>query len=135
MSRALDRFDDESVNRKPQGGRTNSASALIIHACAAAIYWFEHVGLGRPTERDRDAEFAATANVAELRDLLTFTADRLTVLTSEFDAGPTATDHEQRVFLYEGDYSDASVALHALEELFQHLGHLEVTADALTPST
>jgi hypothetical protein len=30
-----------------------------------------------------------------------------------------------------GDRTDGALALHVLEELFQHLGHMEVTADAL----
>ena len=46
-------------------------------------------------------------------------------------AGPTAEDHEYRAFLPGGDRSDAALVLHVFEELFQHLGHMEVTADAL----
>lgn len=38
---------------------------------------------------------------------------------------------ELRVFLHGNDRSDESLVLHALEELFQHLGHLELTADAV----
>lgn len=133
MGKALDRFDDESVNLRPHGERTNSAAGLVVHACAAAPYWFEHIGLGRPVERDRDNEFTARATVQELRDLLATTADRLTALAVDLEAGPTMTDHELRVFLHGDDRSDGSLVLHALEELFQHLGHLELTADALSP--
>lgn len=32
------------------------------------------------------------------------------------------------------DRSDGALVLHVLEELFQHLGHMEVTADALGES-
>ncbi len=87
---ALDRFDDESVNRRPHGDRTNSAAALIVHACAAATYWFEHVGLGRPIERDRDGEFEATATVEDLRGLLAVTSGRLAELAIDLERGPTA---------------------------------------------
>ena len=131
MHAALDRFDNESVNRRPHGDRTNSAAGLVVHACAAATYWLEHVGLGRPVERDRDREFEATATVVELRELLAVTSDRLTTLAVEFDMGPTALDHEWRDSLNGGDTSDGSLVLHVLEELFQHLGHLELTADAV----
>ncbi|MEQ1872887.1 MAG: DinB family protein [Ilumatobacteraceae bacterium] len=131
MEKALDRFDDASVNRRPHGDRTNSAAGLIVHACAAAPYWFEHIGLGRPVERDRESEFTATATVQELRDLLATTADRLTALAADLETGPTVPDHELRVFLHGEDRSDGSLVLHALEELFQHLGHLELTADAI----
>jgi hypothetical protein len=131
MASALERFDDESVNRRPHGDGTNSGAVLIVHACAAATYWLEHVGLGSPVERDRDREFATTATVDELRALLATTSDRLTSLAVEFDTGPTSTDHEWRLTLNGGDVSDGSLVLHVLEELFQHLGHLELTADAI----
>ncbi len=131
MGQALDRFDDETVNLRPHGAGTNSAAALIVHACSSARYWFEHIGLGRHLDRDRDAELTARSTVAELRAVLDDTARRLTALAVELDAGPAASDHELRVFLHGGDTSDASLVLHALEELFQHLGHLELTADAV----
>lgn len=131
MGRVLDRFDDETVNVRPHGEGTNSAAGIISHACAAAIYWFEHIGLGRDVERRREAEFDAVATVPELRTLLEDTQHRLATLAEELDEGPSAEDHELRVFLHGDDRSDASLVLHALEELFQHLGHLELTADAL----
>jgi len=133
MGAALDRFDDGSVNAAPHGPGTNSAAALIVHACASSTYWLGHVGLGRPGERDRDAEFGVTATVEELRALLARTGEQLTELIIEVDAGPAVTDHELRVFLHDGDASDGSVVLHVFEELYQHLGHLELTADALHP--
>ena len=131
MAATLDRFDDDSVNRAPHGAGTNSAAALIVHACASSTFWLGHVGLGRPGERDRDAEFSATSTVDELRALLVRTGAQLRELIDEADAGPTITDHELRVFLQSGDSSDGSLVLHVLEELYQHLGHLELTADAL----
>jgi hypothetical protein len=134
MATALDRFDDESVNRRPHGDRTNSAAVLIVHACAAATYWLEHVGLGRPVERDRDSEFETTATVEDLRSLLAMTSARITALAIDLDTGPTTTGHERRESLHGGDTSDGSLVLHVLEELFQHLGHLELTADALNPT-
>ena len=49
----------------------------------------------------------------------------------EFPAGPTATDHPFRDFMPGADRTDGALVLHVLEELFQHLGHMEVTADAV----
>jgi len=131
MAKALERFDDSTVNVRPFGEATNSAAVLVVHACAAARFWFEHIGLGRPTDRDRDAEFTATATVAELQALVAETRSAMVEIISAFDDGPTATEHELRVFSPGGDTSDGSVMLHSLQELFQHLGHLEITADAV----
>ena len=99
----LDRLDDDSVNAEPEGWGTNSVAGLVMHCCALAPSWFETPG----------------------------TVALLDPLIDEFCAGPTATDHEFRAFLPGGDHSDAALVLHVFEELFQHLGHMEVTADAL----
>lgn len=127
--RALDRFDDASVNRAPHGDGTNSAAVLVTHACAAARFWLTHVALGDATNRVRDDEFVATATVGELRELVRSTCDDLVAASARL-GGDTA-DHPERHRLYEGDASDGSVLLHVFEELFQHLGHLDLTADAL----
>ncbi len=131
MDRTLQRFDDETVNIRPHGAQTNSAAALIVHSCAAARYWFEHIGIGRHVDRDREFEFEVESTISELKILIESTTERLAALATELDAGPSATDHELRTLLHEGDTSDGSLVLHALEELFQHLGHLELTADAV----
>ncbi|MEZ5177080.1 MAG: hypothetical protein R2746_02040 [Acidimicrobiales bacterium] len=44
----------------------------------------------------------------------------------------SGVDEGGRVFLPGEDRSDASVVIHVLEELYQHLGHMELAADALT---
>jgi hypothetical protein len=132
MERVLDRLDDALVNVKPSDWGTNSAAGLIVHCCELAPSWFEMPGLGRDSARDRDAEFAAQASVAELRDRIAIAVERTCVLVDEFVGGPTVTDHPFREFMPGSDRSDGALVLHVLEELFQHLGHLEVTADALT---
>jgi hypothetical protein len=135
--RTLDRFDDATVNRKPPGPDTNSGTVIVTHAWAAARFWIDHAGLGHPTDRVRADEFTAVSTVAELKELVLTTADRLADSVLSYDAGPTGTRNEARDRLADasddtGDGSDGSIVVHALEELFQHLGHLELTADALT---
>lgn len=133
---ALDRFDDTTVNQTPPGPDTNSGTVIVTHAWGAARYWIDHVGLGRPTERVRDDEFTAVSTVADLKSLVSTTADGLAESVVQFDAGPTGTQHEGRGRLAEEngepDGSDGSIVIHVLEELYQHLGHLDLTADALT---
>ncbi|WP_421120691.1 DUF664 domain-containing protein [Aquihabitans daechungensis] len=131
MDRVLDRLDDDLVNVKPDRWGTNSVAGLIVHCCELGPSWFEMPGLGRDSDRDRDAEFAATATVAELRDRIAAATERSCALAVEFDAGPSAADHPFREFMPGTDRTDGALVLHVLEELFQHLGHMEVTADAL----
>lgn len=131
MDKVLDRLDDDNVNQKPEGWGTNSVAGLVVHCCELAPSWFEMPGLGRDSMRDREAEFAAQATVAELRERIATAADRSCALAVEFDAGPTASDHPFRDFMPGDDRTDGALVLHVLEELFQHLGHMEVTADAV----
>ena len=132
MRRVLDRLDDISVNQRPHGPTTNSVASLIVHCCELTPFWLDHVGLDRPSERDRDAEFRAESTVAALRDRLDHVQKRSHDMVGCLSSGQTATYHELRAFLPGGDRSDTAIVLHVLEELYQHLGHMELTADALT---
>ncbi|MGQ0802864.1 MAG: mycothiol transferase [Actinomycetota bacterium] len=132
MLDVADRLGDAKVNERPLGPQTNAVAALIIHCCGVTEYWLGHVGLGRESERERESEFSATATVAELHALVEAT---LVQLGEDLDGimGGTAPDTNRagRVFLLDADESDGSLVLHVIEELFQHLGHAELAADAL----
>jgi uncharacterized damage-inducible protein DinB len=129
-----DRLGDELVNERPPGPETNSVAQLVIHCCGVTEFWLGCVGLGRPTTRDRDSEFTATATVAELHMLVDRNRDQAGADVRAFEAGATTTRHVAvRETLEGGDTSDTAVVLHVLEELFQHLGQMELTADALLP--
>jgi len=134
MLDVADRLGDEKVNERPVGPQTNAVAALIIHCCGVAEFWLGHVGLGRASERERESEFDRTATVGELHALVDATMART---SEDFDRimGGTAPDTNRagRVFLLDGDESDGSLVLHVIEELFQHLGHMELAADALVP--
>lgn len=132
MLEAVDRLGDDLINVKPHGPTTNSVAALVVHCCELTKYWLGHVGLGKPNERDRDAEFHATATVAELHARVEEAIAQAVVDIEQLNVGVTALDNEARLFLPNGDTSDASVFLHVVEEIFQHVGHMDLTVDALT---
>ena len=94
-------------------------------------FWIGHVALGRPTDRDRESEFSSTATVAELRALVDETLAQVGEDLAAMDEGRTQADRTGRQFLEGGDESDGAIVLHVLEELYQHLGHMELAADAL----
>lgn len=127
-----DRLGDASVNERPPGPATNTVTHLITHCCGVSEFWLGHVGLGRPSSRDRDSEFTATATVAELHALVDATVVQISSDLRSLETGKASAEtYEGRQFLQDGDDSDASLVLHVIEELYQHLGQMELTADAL----
>jgi DinB superfamily len=152
MLEVADRLGDDRVNDRPLGTaeaaalptagearasesdqwpQTNAVAALIIHSCAVAEFWIGHVALGRPSDRDREAEFSSTATVAELHTLVASTSSQIKEDLAAIDEGRTQADRTGRQFLEGGDGTDGAIVLHVLEELYQHLGHMELAADAL----
>jgi uncharacterized damage-inducible protein DinB len=125
------RLGDERVNDRPHGSDTNAVAALVIHCCAVTEFWIGHVALGRSSQRNREAEFASTATVAELRAMVDATLVQLGDDLAAIDDGRTQPDRTGRQFLEGRDESDGAIVLHVLEELYQHLGHMELAADAL----
>jgi hypothetical protein len=131
----VDRLGDDRVNRRPHGPHTNTVAALVVHCCGLTEFWLGHVALGEPTDRDRDAEFRHEATVAELHARVAATLARAHALLARIDAGGggggSVAGGRFRATLPDGEGGDAAVAVHVLEELYQHLGHAELTADAL----
>jgi DinB superfamily len=126
-----DRLGDERANERPHGPKTNAPAALVIHCCAVTEFWIGHVALGRPSHRNREEEFSSTATVAELRAMVDATLVQLGDDLAAIDDGRTQPDRTGRQFLEGGDETDGAIVLHVLEELYQHLGHMELAADAL----
>lgn len=130
MLTVADRLGDEQVNERPLGPHTNAVAALIVHCCAVSEYWLGHVGLGRSSDRNRKSEFSRRASVEELHRLIAATIDQAVADIAELDAG-AGQEHHWRSSLPGGDTSDTSIVLHVIEEVFQHLGHMELAVDAL----
>ena len=153
MLDVADRLGDDRVNDRPTGTGDNAVAALIVHCCGVTEFWIGHVALGRPSHRDRDSEFTSIATVAELHAMVGTTLAQVSADLAAMDAGATQADRTGRQFLEGrgdggfavrrsrsrsprrllegGDETDGAIVLHVLEELYQHLGHMEVTADAL----
>ena len=130
-----ERLGDDRVNQRPLGPHTNAVGALIFHCCGVAEFWLGHTGLGRASARDRDSEFSRSATVAELHAAVEASLHQVELDLLALHAGRAAPDHAAcRQLLLDGDESDASLVLHVIEELYQHLGHAELAADALLTS-
>jgi hypothetical protein len=131
MLGVVDRLGDERMTVKPHGASTNTASALVAHSLGVLEFWLGHVALDRPTERDRDSEFVAELTVGQAHERI---EAGLAQAAADLRA-MSSPDHEERNSTWAHDLpggtGDASIVLHVLEEAYQHLGHLELTADAL----
>jgi Protein of unknown function (DUF664) len=132
MLGVADGLGDRRVNERPLGPETNAVAALVAHCCGVTEFWIGHVALGRPTARNRESEFSRTATVADLHVMVDATLRQVGEDLAAMDAGKTQPDRTGRQFLEGGDESDGAIVLHVLEELYQHLGHMELAADALT---
>ena len=132
MLAVADRLGDERVNERPIAPQVNSVASLVVHCCGVAEFWLGHVGVGRPSERDRDAEFTATASVAELHDLVRACLVQVEADLAAIDAGIDSPHADGLQLLDVAPGDPASLVIHVIEELFQHLGHCEIAADALT---
>jgi len=129
MRGVLDRMGGAQLNVRPFGDETNSISALVAHATAVADYWLGHVGLGLATTRDRESEFRFEADDAELRARIDGAQAAADGYVARLDAGEGQPSEVREVLV--GDQTDGSIVVHVLEELYQHLGHMDITADAL----
>jgi hypothetical protein len=126
----VDALGEPLLNERPTRAGTNAVGALVLHCCAVCEFWLGHVALGRPTTRDRASEFARTTTVRECHEAVAATLAQVAADLGRLDKG-AGTPHEARLQLPGGVGDDAAVLLHVIEELFQHLGQMELTKDVL----
>ena len=118
------------LNDRPVDQATNAVGALVVHCTELCEFWLGHVVLGRPSLRDRDAEFGAEVDLDELRRRVDRATSRAAADLAVIADGGGGNPSELRQLAL-GDGSDDAVVLYVLKELHQHLGHMELTADVL----
>ena len=130
LSRA-DELGDDLVSVRPDLEGANSVFAIVTHCCGVLERGGGEGGAGRTIHRDRAAELAATGTIAQLEERVAAQRRRWLDDLRGYDAGaqPAGPDHRD-----EGDpevITQGFVVLHVIEELFQHLGHIDLTVDLL----
>ena len=132
MTAIVEELGDELVNRRPPFRDTNSAFVILTHCLGVMEYWGGATVAERPVQRDRSAEFTASGDVAGLLRRTEHASRRLRedLVGLNAVAAPVSVrrDPDEPVPYTE---SKGAVLVHILEELFQHLGQMEVTRDAL----
>lgn len=97
-------------------------------------FWFGHVALRRPSDRDREAEFSEVESLHDLHRRVAACVSTASRDLEQIAAGLGGGVNSARDFLPGTDRSDSALVLYVLKELFQHLGHIELAADALRQS-
>ena len=120
---------DQLLCRAPEVEGANSVYALIVHCCGVMERWGGETIAGRSISRDRAAEFTATGTLEQLEAVVAAQRRRGVEDLAAFEAGaaPRGPDGGEA-----GDpepITQGFVALHVVEELFQHLGHVDLSVD------
>ncbi len=127
---------DEAANQRPALPGANSPYVLLRHCLGVMEYWGGHVVAGRQVERDRDAEFRSAGPVAALATMAQEAKGRFRADIAAADpAAPPRGSHPTTGPDELEMTSQGHALLHVLEELCQHLGHLEITRDLLRASS
>jgi hypothetical protein len=132
MVDALRRLGDDRVNDRPDLPGANTPFAIVTHCLGVLEFWGGAMVAGREVVRDRDAEFRATGRVDELVERVDAARRRLAqdVAGARWDDPPRLPPTPGHADRPDGQ-RQGGVLLHVLEELFQHLGQLELTRDVL----
>ena len=131
---ALSELDAEALNRRPGGDETNSLAVLAVHSLTSTRSWLSVATGAQLPERDRDAEFRATAGSAdELREfVLGMGRDCQQLLDVDGPIDWTAMRATHARPNEEPEEVVASFALmHALAHLQEHVGQMLLTRQLL----
>lgn len=135
MTRILSELGDDKANRRPALPGANSPFAILTHCLGVLEYWGGATIAGRTVQRDRAAEFRAEGAVTELVERTAAARRRLGSDLAALDSGARPIGESRVPEDMPYGRTQAGVALHVLEELFQHLGQMELTRDVLCSPT
>lgn len=131
----IEGLGDDLANRAPGLPGANSPYAILYHSVAVCHYWIGALVADRKFNRDRDSEFTATGNVADLRRSVSDLKRQLRedIQHVRGDQPPLSGPNQQYSPLpseYRG-WTQGAALMHTLEELAQHHGQMELTRDML----
>jgi hypothetical protein len=132
MAGIVEELGDDLANRRPPFRGGNSAYVILTRCLGVMEYWGGAAVAERPVQRDRGAELGASGDVAGLLRRTEHARRRLREDIVGLDA--TATP----VGLRQGPEDAApytrtkgAALIHVLQELFELLGHMQLTRDVL----
>jgi len=130
MARILTDLGDELANTAPALHGANTPVQIVTHCLGMLEFWVGQGVAGRHIERDREAEFLAAGPVAPLVVRVAETHQRLAqdIAGADLSAPVQITRGHPSLDLIA---TRGAALLHAVEELAQHHGQLELTRDVL----
>lgn len=130
LTQLVSELDDATANADLGIAGSNSPIQLLVHCCGMVGYWTSTVNLDKPVPRDRASEFTAAMPVAQAVEIAGHVREKLVddLARTVPTAPPLAMPQPPEEFW---QTTCGGVLLHVLEELAQHLGHLEITVDVL----
>jgi Protein of unknown function (DUF664) len=131
MAAIVRELGDEVANRRPAFEGANSPYVILTHCLGVLAFWGGATVAERDVTRDRAAEFTAHGSVEDLvaRSVQARTRLEADVVGLEAGAVPANLSPDEDDVPYA--QAKGSVLLHILEELYQHLGQMELTRDLL----
>lgn len=129
--KTLEEIPEDDLNHwKPAaaqqgGGEMNTLAAIAVHTASAGRWMFLHQVLGQDFSRDRDAEFRATASLAEIEDHFQRWLGEIREHIDELDA-TDLTRMPPTIRPNHPTWSRSHWLLHMLEHTGIHLGHLQI---------
>jgi hypothetical protein len=132
MVAIVGQLGDDRANRRPDLAGANSPFAILTHCLGVMQFWCGSMVADRTSTRDRPAEFVAAGLVDDLIEQSAIARRQLEADISGFDsrARPAQSPAPDDVATPFGR-TQGGVLLHLLEELFQHLGQMEISRDLL----
>jgi hypothetical protein len=132
MVAIVEELGDDLANRRLDVPDTNSPYVLLTHCLGVMEFWAGHLVAGRPTARDRDAEFVAHGPVADLVARTRRAREQMhrdaasADLAAPLRNSPAPDDADLPLGRTQG-----GALFHVYEELAQHRGQMEASRDVL----
>lgn len=129
----LDGIPEQDLNTwLPRDGMrdVNTFFALAMHTVGAGEFWILEAAGGRPTDRNRKAEFSSTGSLEQLRTRYDRWLAGTAEVFAEIDDATLASIYYRPAnperAMSEARRTRAECIAHALEHTAVHLGHLQL---------
>ncbi|HVD04259.1 MAG TPA: DUF664 domain-containing protein [Candidatus Dormibacteraeota bacterium] len=123
---------DKLSNQRLAVSGANSPYVILNHCLGVIEYWSGHLALGRPSSRDREAEFTAIGPIAPLISRARQVRSQLSADLAQLrPTEPPLGAPEPRDANLPLGRTQGGALVHIHEELARHRGQMEVTRDVL----